>query len=150
MDLFIIGLISTAVFFVGMILCLEIVGFDRVSILAAMVAVTAGVVSVVSVQLVPKSWTVAVSEVSGAKHVVLETPSVLNVSRVANTISIVAAVVFCVAGTMRIWQHRSVILSRFHFNAELSSDLWNIYMATASALLAVALVCLELSGLISP
>jgi hypothetical protein len=114
---------STAVSLTGLVFCLEIVGFGRVAIISAMIAIASVVASLGCLQLIGSVWDSAAPHELNVLGRLARTDRLLWISQTLQTTAVVSAIVFTIVGSLRVWRRRSVLVARFSSYHDGSADI---------------------------
>ena len=112
MDMMILSIIAAAVFFTGLIACLEKVGFGRPATVSAVIAVSSFCLEVLCLQYVPTLWEHPVDSFDQVTHTFSQIDLMPGASKAASVITLLAATSFLFTGTIRVWSRRSVLVHR--------------------------------------
>jgi hypothetical protein len=143
----------TSVVLTGLVVCLEAVGFGRAAIISATIAIVSLVASLACLQLFPSVWDAAPD--ANLDVLLARTDWLLWISQSLLELALLAAIVFGVAGSLRVWRRRSALVARFNTNhrgsAETTASTGTSQLTTRDCLIAVfaillltAMVCWEL------
>ena len=113
MDMLIVNMVAATVFGTGLVICLEVVSFGRVAKISAALALLSGAVSIICLQFVPALWDKSTGTLAEIDDVFVQTDRLLFASQATLAMAFFAAGVFCIAGSLRVWSLRSVLISRF-------------------------------------